>query len=155
MFAIFTEVPADDIVARNGDLRRKQWLQLGMIWVFYTSKHHPKPMVTLGYVKVIRGHGIKLVILIIWHRNTHSLVSFSSRTRKITLEHPLLHLNRNISRKRKSFRMHRNVMKSGHFGPYKSLTRHFWRYQLEIGNVCLSIGILSQTFRFLEMLYFL
>ena len=24
MFAIFTEVPADDFVARNGDLRRKQ-----------------------------------------------------------------------------------------------------------------------------------
>ena len=93
MFGIFTEVPADDFVARNGDLRRKQWLQIGMIWVSYTSKHHPKPMVTLGYVKVIRGHGFKFMILVIWHHNTYSLVSFSSRTRKMTLEHPLLHLN--------------------------------------------------------------
>ena len=70
MFGIFTEAPAAGFVAENDDLKRISWPSIGMIRVSDTLKPPSKPTVTLGHVKVIRGHGVKWLILVILGHDT-------------------------------------------------------------------------------------
>ena len=70
MFGIFTEAPAGGFIAENDDLKRKSWQSIGMIRVSDTLKPPSKHTVTLGHVQVIRGHGVKWLILVILGHDT-------------------------------------------------------------------------------------
>ena len=79
----------------------------------------------------IWGHEVKLPISVIWRRNTclwvGLWVGFSSRTRKMTLEHRLLHRNRNKMKIWKCMVLRPNALKSSHFSHSKCYKTAFMK----------------------------
>ena len=104
---------------QNSENKRISSLWIDIIWVCDISKHRPKPEVTFSEVKVIWGHEVKLPILVIWRCSTCLYVGFSSRTRKMTLEHRLLHINRNKMNIWNCIVLRLNALKSSHFSHSK------------------------------------
>ena len=86
-----------------------------MIRVCYISKHRPKPEVTFSEIKVIWGHEVKLPISVIWRRSTCLWVGLSSRMQTMTLEHRLLHINRNKMNIWNCIVLRPNALESSHF----------------------------------------
>ena len=80
-------------------------------------------------------------ISVIWRRNTCLWVGFSSRTRKMTLEHRLLHRNRNKMKIWKCMVLRPNALKSSHFSHSKCYKNHVYEGNyLNLGHTFLRVS---------------
>ena len=111
--------PFNAFAPQNAENKRINSLWIDMIRVCGISEHRPYPEVPFSEVKVIWDHELKLRISVIWRRNTCLWVVFSSRTRKMTLEHRLLHRNRNKMNVWNCMVLRPNALKSSHFSHSK------------------------------------
>ena len=111
--------PFNAFPRQNAGNKRISSRWIDMIRVCDISEHRLYSEVTFSEVKVIWGHEVKLSISVIWRRNTCLWVGFSSRTRKMTLEHRLLHRNRNKMKIWKCMVLRPNALKSSHFSHSK------------------------------------